>query len=87
MKPVNSSIVEATGDVNISWTEPSSDGGSNVTGYVVKFLLWDVFYYAFREARSVCDGRSPTAIANKSCVVPMKFFIDGGYGVGDAIRV
>jgi hypothetical protein len=56
-------------NVRISWTEPTYDGGSSLTGYRITIQANDGLSYF--EERDHCWGEDQTTKANMFCLIPM----------------
>lgn len=57
----------STNNVVISWTTPTSNGGSPLTGYSVYIRKSDL---SFEIESSYCNAANTVVLANPSCTIP-----------------
>lgn len=74
MDTVVTSTDSSTGNMVITWTAPSSNGGRTVTAYSVQVLEYGTTS-TYADMTS-CDGTDSSIISALSCSVPMTELVD-----------
>ena len=72
------STTNSSSNVIVSWSATSSDRGSAVTEYLIKFKASNNTYI---EDDLNCNGKSPSIISARSCTVPLSVFTASPYSL------